>query len=126
MRVPHAPPVNDVRHLHARVQFIGLHLHGEDGNLRALHIGQHRRRHIDQRTRSQVFQQKRVPLATPQSQLRAQRGGNRFGSAVGDQRDLFRRINAQASGHSRQRARLEFSGIGHRKQISGSLSHALG
>jgi len=43
VRVPHVPPVHYIRHLHARVQLVGLHLHRKRWRLRSLHIRQHLR-----------------------------------------------------------------------------------
>ncbi len=56
VRVAHAPPVDDARHLHARLQFVGLHPHGEDAHVAGLHVFRDLAGQAGQRARRQIFQ----------------------------------------------------------------------
>ena len=106
--VAHVAAVDDVGHLHARVEFVGLDLDGEDRDLRGLHVGEDGGGHVDERARGQVFEDEGIPRAAALGQLRGQGSGNRLRGTVGDQRDLLRRLDAQAGGNGGERSRLEF------------------
>ena len=62
--VPHPAPVHDVGHLHARLQFVALRVHGEDADFAGLHVVGDLLRQISQRARRQVFQHKRPERRT--------------------------------------------------------------
>ncbi len=54
--VAHLAAVDDVGHLHARLQFVALRVHGEDADLAGLHVVGDRGGKIGQRTRRQILQ----------------------------------------------------------------------
>ena len=111
MSMAHVAAVDYVGHLHARVEFIGLHLDRKDRYLRGFHIGEHLGGHVDERARGKVFEDERVPIAATLGELRGKSGGDGLGDAIGDERDLFRGVDAQARGSGRDRSRLEFRGV---------------
>ena len=122
--VAHVAAVDDVGHLHARVELVGLHLDGEDGDLRGFHVGEDGGGHVDERARGQVFEHEGVPGAAALGQLRAEGGGDGLGGAVGDERDLFGGLDAQAGGDGRARAGNEFGGVVERKKMEDGFDHA--
>ena len=122
--VAHVAAIDDVGHLHAGVELVGLHLDGEDGDLRGFHVGEDGGGHIGERARGQIFEDEGVPGAAALGQLRGERGGDGLGGAVGDERDLFARIDAQAGGDGRARAGNEFGGVVEREQMRGGFDHA--
>ncbi len=96
--VAHVAAVDDVGHLHAGVELVGLHLHGEDGDLRGFHVGEDGGGHVGERTRGEVFKNECVPGAPALGELRGEGCGDGLGDAVGDERDLLVRRDAQAGG----------------------------
>ena len=123
--VAHVAAVDNVGHLHAGVKFVGLHLHGKDGDLRGLHVGEDGSGHVRERARSQVFKDEGVPGAAALGQLRGDCGGDGLGGAVGDEGDLLGRVDAKAGGDGGARAGDEFGGVGERKQMRGGFDHAV-
>ena len=117
VRVAHVAAINHVGHLHPRLQLILLHLNRKDRHLGAFHIGQHRRRHIDQRPWGQVLEQKRIPLASARRKLLPDRGRNLLRRPVRNQGDFLRRIDAQAGSHRRLSSRRKLGRVGHLKKI---------
>ena len=93
--VTHAAAVHDIGHLHARAQFIGLHLHGENRNLGRFHILKHRGGHVCERARREVFKNEGIERASALGELGGNRSCDGLRHAIGDQRDLFVRLNAQ-------------------------------
>ena len=67
--VTHAAAVDDVGHLHARVELVGLHLHGEDGHLRSFHVFDDGSRHIDERAWCEIFEDEGIEGAAALGQL---------------------------------------------------------
>ena len=74
--VAHVAAVDDVGHLHARVQFVGLDLDGEDGDLGGLHVGEDGGGHVGERARGQVFEDEGVPAAAARFELVRKGGGD--------------------------------------------------
>ena len=96
VRVAHMASIDHVGHLHPRPQLVALHHHGEDADVRGLHVLQHRVRHLGERPRRKVLQDEPVPAAAFGGQLGGQRPGDRRGGQIGDQRHLLVRLDAQA------------------------------
>ena len=67
--VAHAAAVDDVGHLHARVELVGLHLHGEDGDLRGFHVCEDGGRHVGERARGEIFEDEGVQGAAALGEL---------------------------------------------------------
>jgi len=120
----HAAAIDDVGHLHAGMEFVGLHLHSEDGDLRSLHVFKHRRGHIPERSWGDVFEDEGVKGAAAFGELRSDRGGDGLGDAVGDERNLFIGLDAQAGGDGGAGARDELSRVGLRQQVRGGCGKA--
>ncbi len=78
------------------VQSNGLHGDGEDRHLGSFHISEDGGGHIGERARGNVLKHKPIPAAASRFELVRNGGRNRFGDAIGDQRDLFFRLDAQA------------------------------
>ncbi len=108
--VAHVAAVDDVGHLHARVELVGLDLDGEDGDLRGFHVGEHGRGHVDEGARGEVFEDKGVPGAAALGKLRGKGGGDGLGGVVGDERDLLRGVDAEAGGDGGARAGTNSAG----------------
>ncbi len=108
VRVAHAAAVDDLGHLHARLQLVGLHPHGEDAHVAGLHVFRDLVRQAGQRARRQIFQHKGLEGAANLDQFLRDAGGNFPARVVGDQRDLFRGLNAQAGVHRVVGAGREF------------------
>jgi hypothetical protein len=77
------------------VEFVGLHLHGEDGDLRSFHVCEDGGRHISERARREIFENEGVEGASAFGELRGDRGSDRLGDAVGDERDLLVGLDTQ-------------------------------
>ena len=56
VRVADLAAVHHVGHLHARAQFVGLRLDGEDAHLAGFQVVQHGARHVGQRARRQILE----------------------------------------------------------------------
>ena len=124
--VAHATAVDDVGHLHAGVELVGLDLHGEDGDLRGLHVGEDGGGHVNERARGEVFKGEGVPLAIELGKLLGNGRGDGFGDAIGDEGDLFGGRDAQAGGDGGTGAGDELGGVGHGKQMVFGFSHSQG
>ena len=124
--VAHAAAVDDVGHLHAGVELVGLDLHGEDGDLRRFHVGEDGGGHVNERARGEVFEDEGVPLTTELGKLRGDGRGDGLGDAIGDEGDLFGGRDAQAGGDSGTGAGDELGGIGNGKQMVFGFSHSQG
>ena len=122
--VTHAATIHDVGHLHARAELVGLHLHGEDGNLRCFHVGEDGGGHVGERTRREVFKDEGIEGAAAFGELGSDGGGDGFGDAVGDEGDFLVGLNAQTSEDGGSGAGDEFGGIGLRKQVRGGSGKA--
>ena len=111
MRVAHLAPVDHVRHLHARAQFIGLRLHREDAHVAGFHVGEHFGGHILQRARRQVFQHEGVILQVEPLQLRRQCRADLQARAIGDQGHFLLGCTRQTThdriARARQKVRVE-------------------
>ncbi len=108
VRVAHLAAVHDVGHLHARLQLVALHLDGEDADIAGFHVVGDLRRQVGQRAWRQVFQHERLEGRAQLRQLLSDAGGDLATGVVGDQRDLFARLNAKASVDRVVSARREF------------------
>jgi len=117
VRVAHAAAVDDVGHLHAGTQFIGLNLDGEDGDGGGFHIIEDRGGHVGKRTGREVFEDECVEGAAAFLELGSDGGGDGFGDAVGDERDLLVGLNAQTSEYGGAGAGRELSRVGLREQV---------
>jgi len=117
MSVTHAATVNDVCHLHAGAQLIGLNLHGKDGDGGGLHIFEHNGGHVGKGARSEIFEDERIEGAAAIFQLRSDGGRNGFGHAVGDERDFLVGLNAQTGEDGGAGAGHKFCGEGLREQV---------
>jgi len=115
--VAHAAAVDDVGHLHAGLQLIGLHLNSEDGDLRSLHVFEHSGRHVDERARREIFKDESVERAATLGELSSDGCGDGLGDAVGDEGDLFVLPDAQTGEDGRAGAGDEFGRIGLRQQV---------
>src|ERR1700689_5082456 len=106
------------------MKFVRLHLHRKDGDLRGFHVGQHRSRHVDQGPRRQIFQHENIPWAATFSELGSKSRSDSFRGSIGNERDFFLRVDAQAGGDGGVRARSEFGWVIKRKQMCGGFSHS--
>ena len=61
--VAHVAAVDDVSHLHAAVQLVGLDFNGEDADLRGLYVGEDGWGQVDQWARRERFEDESVPGA---------------------------------------------------------------
>ena len=107
-------------------EFVGLDLDGEDGDLRGFHVGEDGGGHIDEGARGQVFENEGVPWAAALGELSGERGGDGLGGAVGDERDLLCRINAEAGGDGGARAGGELGGVVQGEQVGDGFGHVRG
>ncbi len=96
VRMAHLAAIDDVGHLHARLQLVALHLDGEDGDVAGLHVLGDLTRQVGQRARRQVFQHERLEGRAQLLQLGGDAGGDLATFVVGDDRDLLRRLDAEA------------------------------
>ena len=64
VRVPHLAAVDDIGHLHARPQFVGLRPNREDADVARLHILEYLARHVVQGPRGEIFENPGVVRAT--------------------------------------------------------------
>src|ERR1019366_8451532 len=94
--VAHLAPVDDVGHLHASAQFVGLGPDGEDADVAGFHIGEDFAGHVLQGARRQVFQNKGVEVQVAPVQFRAERRANLEAGAVGDQGHFLAGLYAEA------------------------------
>ncbi len=124
MGVTHAAAVDDVGHLHARAKFVGLHLHGENGNLRGFHVFEDGGGHVGERARREIFEDEGIEGASALGELGGDGGSDRLGDAVGDERDLLVGLNAQAGEDGGTSAGDEVGGISLRKQVRGGGGEA--
>ena len=115
--VAHPAAIDDVGHLHAAVQFVGLHLDGEDAHLRALHIFQNRRGHLRQGPRSDGLQYECIPHAADAVQFAGQRRSDHQAALVGNERHFFISLNFEAGRDSVARARRKLCGKLYRTKI---------
>ena len=77
--------VDDVRHLHARTQFIGLRLHRENADVARLDVGEDFAGHVLQRPWRQVFQNEGVIVHAEALEFRRQRRADLQARAIRDQ-----------------------------------------
>ncbi len=106
MGMAHLAAVHHIGHLHARAQFVGLRLHREDAHIAGFHDRPSTSsRHVFQRPRRQVFQNPGVIAQLARLEFARQRRADLRARAIGDQRDLLFRLNAQAVLHCVARAR---------------------
>ncbi len=96
--------VHDVGHLHARLQFVSLRLHGEDADLAGLKIGGDHLRKIRQGTRCHILQHPGAIRAAHCFQFAHQRGRDFQTCFVRDNGHFFGGLYAQAHAHSVARA----------------------
>ena len=122
--VAHAAAIDDVGHLHARVQFVGLDLDGEDGDGGGFHVFEDCGGHVSKRARREVFEDEGVEGAAALFQLRSDGGGDGLGDAVGDERDLLVGLDAEAGEDGGAGAGDEFSGEGLREQVRSGCGKA--
>ena len=121
--VAHVAAVDHVGHLHARAEFIGLHLDGKDGHLRGFHVGEDGGGHVGERARRKILEHETVPAAAARFEFVRDGGGNGFGHAIGNQRDLFFRLDAQTGEDRRACAGREIGGIVEGKQMGCGFKH---
>jgi len=124
VRVAHAAAIDDIGHLHARVEFVGLHLHGKDGDRRGFHVFEDGGRHVCEGALGEVFEDEGVKWAATLVQLRSDGSGDRLGNAIGDEGDLLVRLNAQAGEDGGAGAGDEFSGVRLGQQVRGGCGTA--
>jgi len=115
--VAHAAAVDDVGHLHAGTQLIGLDLDGEDGDGGGLHVVEDGGGHVNERARREVFENEGVEGAATLVELHSDGSGYWFGDAIGDDRDFLIGLNAQAGEDGGARTGREFCGEGLREQV---------
>ena len=94
--VAHPAAVHDVGHLHARLQFVALHIHGKDADVAGLHVLGDLGWKVGQRTRRKIFQHEGLEGRAQLRQLLRNAGGDVAAGIVGDERDLLVRLDAQA------------------------------
>jgi hypothetical protein len=94
--VAHALAVDDVSHLHARAKFAGLDFDRKDGSVRRLHIVEDGGGHGGERSGLERLQYKRVPLAAGRLEFGGDGCRDLQGGVVGDERNFFGRLDAQA------------------------------
>src|ERR1700730_19146104 len=86
--VTHATAVDDVGHLHAGVELVGLDGDGEDADLRGLHVIEDGGGHFGEGTRCDVFENERVPGAADAVEFGGDGGGDGEAALVGDEGDF--------------------------------------
>ena len=96
MRMPHLAPVHHIRHLHARLQLIALHLDGEDAHIARLHIVDDFLRQHAQRTRRKLFQHISVVVQLPCLEFMHYARRDLLTRVISDDRHLLLRLDAQA------------------------------
>src|SRR5690349_15844798 len=96
VRVTNLAAVYDVGHLHARAQFVGLRLHGEDADLAGVQIVDDFGWQIAERARREVFQNPCAIGSANGLQFVNNACGNFLGRFVGDDRDFLVWPHAQA------------------------------
>ena len=84
VRVAHPAAIDDVGHLHARVQLVRLDVHGEDADLALLHVGRDDRGQAGERPGRDVFEDERAIRRADRFDLVDQAGGDVLARAVGD------------------------------------------
>jgi hypothetical protein len=119
MGVAHVATVDHIRHLHPRMEFVGLHLHGEDGDLRSFHIFKDGGRHVRERTRREVFEDESVEGASALGELGRDRGRDGLCDAIGDEGNLFVWLNTQTGEDGGAGAGDEVCGVGLREEMRG-------
>ena len=82
---------------------------------RRFHILKHRGGHVCERARREVFKNEGIERASALGELGGNRSCDGLGHAIGDQRDLFVRLNAQAGEDGGAGAGNKFCWIGLRK-----------
>jgi len=105
VRMANLPPIHHVSHLNPRSQFVRLHLHRKNRNLACLQVVQDRARQITQRTLRHVFEHPRMVRRSQLLEFMHNRRRNLGRRHVGDDANLFRRLNAQAHVHRVERPR---------------------
>src|ERR1700674_2066525 len=95
--VAYLAPIHDVRHLHARTQFIRLRLHRKDADLAALEILNDFLWKIAKRSRRQVLQHPCAIVSPHRFQFADHAGRDFFGSLVGYDRNLLAGLDAQTN-----------------------------
>ena len=99
--------IHDVRHLHARLQFMGLRLHGKNADLAGLKIGGNRLRQVGQRSGRDVFQHPGLVAASNLLQFVYDRRSDLQACLVGDDGHSLRWLHAQAYAHRIARTRRQ-------------------
>jgi len=113
----HAAAVDDIGHLHARAQLVGLNLNSKDGDGRGFHVIEDGGGHVGERARREVFENEGVERAAAVSQLRCDGSGDGFRDAVGDEGDLLVGLDAQTSKDGGAGSWSEFGGEGLREKV---------
>ena len=108
VRMPDLPPVHDIRHLHARLQFVALHLHREDADLACLQIVQNLLRQIASAAAPPILQHERLVRRAHLLQFVHEAAAISLRRLIGDDRDFLRGLHAQAHVHRIARARSQF------------------
>jgi len=106
--VTHLVAVDDVGHLHARFQFVALHVHRKDADVAGLHVVGDLGWQVGQGTRRQVLQHEGLEGRSQLQQLLRDAGGDVAAGVVSDEGNLLARLNAQASVDRVAGARREF------------------
>ena len=119
--VAHAPAVDDVGHLHAAAEFVGLNFDGKDADLRAFHVVEHVAGHADERARRDLFEDEGVPGAAQPGEFDGHGGGDLEAAPVGDEGDFFVRLDAQAGGDGVVRAFTELRGKRDFEEVGSAL-----
>ena len=115
VRVTHLAAIDDVGHLHARLQLVALHSDGEDPDVAGFHVVGDFLRKRSQRTRREIFQYEGLEGRAQVREFMRDAGRDLATSVVGDQRDFFARLNAEAGVDGVMRAGRELgvkSGFG--------------
>jgi len=124
--VAHAAAVDDVGHLHAGVELVGLDLDGEDGDLAGFHVGQDGGGHAGEGAKGEVFENEGRPLAAELGELGGDGGGDGGGGLVGDEGDFFVGGDAETGGDGGTGAGGEVGGVGEGEEAVGGGGHAGG
>src|SRR6266851_1347170 len=115
--VAHAAAVDDVGHLHAAVELVGLDGDGEDADLRSFHVGEDGGGHFGEGARGKGFEDEGVPGAADSVEFGGDGGGDGEAALVGDERDFFVWLDAQAGGDRVACAGGELGGEGSSAEI---------
>jgi hypothetical protein len=107
--VAHAATIDDVGHLHAAVELVGLDFDGEDADLRGLHVGEDGGGHLGEWAGGDGLEDEGVPGAADAFEFGGDRGGDGQAAVVGDESDLLVGLDAQAGGDGVARAWSELS-----------------